>query len=104
MSILIKKFYKQLCNYFKGFHEIKLSEIFNDWNKLEIFWLILSVTILAIISITTTQDYLVLTTVATITGMINILLIAKGKILNYFFAFVNNLTYAYICYNQGIFG
>ncbi|WP_372357269.1 hypothetical protein [Francisella orientalis] len=33
--------------------------------------------------------------------MLNLLLVAKGKILNYFFAFVNNLTYAYILLYSG---
>ena len=78
--------------------------MFNDWSAFEILWLIVSVGTLAVISILTTNDYLILTTIATITGMLNILLVAKGKILNYFFAFVNNLTYAYVCYSQGIYG
>ncbi|MBK2357663.1 nicotinamide riboside transporter PnuC [Francisella hispaniensis] len=101
---VINNFFSQLANYFRGFKNIKLSNIFNDWNIFEILWLVISVTSLGIISILTTNDYLVITTIATVTGMLNILLVAKGKILNYFFAFINNLTYAYVCYEQGIYG
>ncbi len=104
MNITIKSFYTQLLNYLKGFSDIKLTNIFDDWNKYEILWGMVSVLILAIVSLTTTDEYLVLTTIATITGMLNLILIAKVKILNYFFAFINNLAYAYLCYQQGIYG
>ncbi|MBK2093934.1 nicotinamide mononucleotide transporter [Francisella philomiragia] len=104
MTRVLSEFFSQLSAYFKGFRNISCTQIFNDWNIFEIVWLIASVSILAVISILTTDDYLVLTVIATVTGMLNLLLVAKGKILNYFFAFVNNLTYAYICYTQGIYG
>lgn len=81
---VINDFFSQLANYFRGFKNIKLSNIFNDWNIFEILWLVISVTSLGIISILTTNDYLVITTIAIVTGMLNILLVAKGKILNYF--------------------
>ncbi len=101
---VINDFFSQLANYFKRFKNIKLSSIFNDWNIFEILWLVISVTSLGIISILTTNDYLVVTTIATVTDMLNILLVAKGNILNYFFAFINNITYAYVCYSQGVYG
>jgi len=104
LSFVIKNFYTQLYNYLHGFSKIKISNILLGWNKYEILWGILSVTILAVVSVKTTDDYLILTTIATITGMFNLLLVAKGKVLNYFFALINNLTYAYICYQQGIYG
>lgn len=104
MIQVINNFFFQLSNYLKGFKKVSPTKVFDDWKILEILWLFASVGILAIISILTTEDHLILTTVATVTGMINMILIAKGKILNYFFAFVNNLTYAYVCYLQGIYG
>ncbi|MED7819747.1 MULTISPECIES: nicotinamide riboside transporter PnuC [unclassified Francisella] len=101
---ILSNFFLQIFNYLKGFRDIELGKIFSDYNAFEILWLICSVVVLGLISILTTDKYLVLTTIATVTGMLNLFLIAKGKILNYFFAFINNLTYAYVCYQQGIFG
>ncbi|MED7787976.1 nicotinamide riboside transporter PnuC [Francisella sp. 19X1-34] len=104
LNQILYNFFSQTSNYFKGFKDINLKNIFDDYNSFEILWLICSVGVLGLISILTTDKYLVLTTIATVTGMLNLFLIAKGKTLNYFFAFINNLTYAYVCYQQGIFG
>ncbi|ASG68484.1 nicotinamide mononucleotide transporter [Francisella halioticida] len=97
-------FFSQLSSYLKGFKDIDLRKIFDDYNSFEILWFICSVGVLGFISILTTNQYLILTTIAIVTGMLNLFLIAKGKTLNYFFAFINNLTYAYVCYKQDIFG
>ncbi|AHB99120.1 hypothetical protein [Francisella orientalis] len=51
MTRIINEFFSQLSAYFKGFRNISLTQIFNDWNIFEIVWLIASVSILAIISI-----------------------------------------------------
>ncbi|MFT4693914.1 MAG: nicotinamide mononucleotide transporter [Francisella sp.] len=104
MSVVIRNFYNQLYSYLKSLTKIQLLNVLHDWNKYEILWGILSITMLAVVSITTTDDYLVLTTIATVTGMFNLLLVAKGKILNYFFALISNLTYAYVCYQEGVYG
>ncbi|AFX71155.1 nicotinamide mononucleotide transporter PnuC family domain protein [Francisella tularensis subsp. holarctica] len=48
---VINDFFSRLANYFRGFKNIKLSNIFNDWNIFEILWLVISVTSLGIISI-----------------------------------------------------
>lgn len=101
---IIYNFFSQVSSYLKGFKDISFRKVFDDYNSFEILWLICSVGVLGLISILTTDQYLVLTTIATVTGMLNLFLIAKGKTLNYFFAFINNLTYAYVCYQQGIFG
>ena len=70
MSIIVKNFYNQPNGYLVGFSKIELLNILDDCNKYEI----LSITILAIVCITTTTDeYLILTTIATITGMFNLL-------------------------------
>ncbi|AJC48767.1 nicotinamide mononucleotide transporter [Allofrancisella guangzhouensis] len=101
---VFQKFFVQVGGYLINIKPIKLSEIFKGWSVFELGWLILSVVLLGLISIFTTEQYVVLTTIATVTGMVNIFLVAKGKILNYFFAFINNLTYAYVCYAQGVYG
>ncbi|GAB4222035.1 MAG: nicotinamide riboside transporter PnuC [Francisella sp.] len=100
----MKSFVLQLADYFRGFRDLRLQNIFDDWSIYEILWLVSSVAGLGFISILTTSDYLVVTFIATVTGMLNLVLVAKGKVFNYFFAFINNLTYAYICYVQGIYG
>ena len=101
---VIKNFYDQLYKYLKGLSRIQLLNILSDWNKYEILWGVTSITTLTIVSIMTTDDYIVCTVIATVTGMFNLLLVAKGKILNYFFALISNLAYAYVCYKQGIYG
>lgn len=104
MQTAILDFFSQVFNYLKNLKKAKLKDVFNDWNIYEIAWLFLSTIILACISFITADKYLTLTLVATVTGMLNLVLIAKGKILNYFFAFIYNLTYAYFCLLEGIYG
>ncbi len=104
MITIASQFFDQVLNYLKGFRSYKFSKMFSDWNTFEILWLFSSVIILFLISYYTADSYLFLTLTATVTGIINMILIAKGKVINYLFAFVNNSLYAYICYLDGIYG
>ncbi|AIT10179.1 nicotinamide mononucleotide transporter [Candidatus Francisella endociliophora] len=101
---IFKNFISQLTTYFKGFRNIRLTNIFNGWSTLEIVWFVTATLTMLFISAYTAQQQVVLTIVATVTGITTILLIAKGKVLNFFFGLINNLTYAYVCYSQGIYG
>lgn len=101
---ILRDFFSQVSDYLKGFKSFDITKMFYDWNVFEILWLIISVGSLGVISVLTTDNYLILTTVATVTGMTTIILIAKGKVLNFFFGLINNLAYAYLCYSQGIYG
>lgn len=102
--IVISQFLIQTQTYFKGFKKVQLSKVLDDWSSFEILWLLSSIVLLTFISYLTADSYLTLTLIATITGIINLILIAKGKVLNYLFALVNNLAYAYMCYLDGIYG
>lgn len=42
--------------------------------------------------------------VSSLTGMICVILVAKGKISNYYFGIVQTATYAYISYTYGLYG
>ncbi len=81
---------------------IKIKEYFSDWTKFEITWLILSTIIMISLSIAWGDTPIAL--ISGITGIIGVVLCAKGKISTYFFATINVALYAYICYNSALYG
>lgn len=75
-------------------------------NTLGVFdWvLILGIIALNIIYSLLQQEVDFLGTVAAVTGVICVVLVAKGNILNYFFGFINVALYAYISFNAQLYG
>jgi len=75
---------------------------FKDWNWFEKLWL-LAFTLVNIWLFFVWHDTWIGLT-ASLSGMICVVLVAKGKISNYYFGFVNVVTYAYIAYQNKYYG
>ncbi|USK40778.1 nicotinamide riboside transporter PnuC [Cytobacillus firmus] len=76
--------------------------IFKNWTRFEIIWLI-TFTLVNIYLFFAWSDSL-LGLISSISGMLCVVLVAKGKIANYYFGIVQTLTYAYIAYGYGLYG
>jgi nicotinamide mononucleotide transporter len=75
---------------------------FKDWNLFEKSWLLIF-TLINLYLFFVWHDTL-LGLVASLTGMICVVLVAKGKISNYYFGIVNVIAYAYISYQSRYYG
>ena len=98
--MLINNFKKTFILYQGGI--VLLTRIWKDWSMFEKIWLS-SFTAINIYLFFAWQDSLI-GLVSSITGMICVVLVAKGKISNYYFGIVQSATYAYISYTYGLFG
>lgn len=76
--------------------------IFRGWTRFEIGWLLIF-TIVNFYLYYAWQDSLI-GLVSSISGMLCVVLVAKGKISNYYFGIVQTVTYAYIAYGYGLYG
>jgi nicotinamide mononucleotide transporter len=76
--------------------------IWKNWTKFEISWLF-TFTMVNIYLFFAWSDSLI-GLVSSISGMLCVVLVAKGKIANYYFGIVQTLTYAYIAYGYGLYG
>ncbi|MRH43339.1 nicotinamide riboside transporter PnuC [Aquibacillus halophilus] len=73
-----------------------------DWTRFEKLWLLVF-TLINIYLFFAWSDSLV-GLIASISGMLCVVLVAKGKISNYYFGIVQTVTYAYIAYGYGLYG
>jgi nicotinamide mononucleotide transporter len=99
---IINNFINQSKQYFSGWDACSAKTFFNDWNILEISWLVIATLIILVISIISGDLGLAL--VVALTGIWNNILIAKGKVVNYIFGVINNALYAYISFTTQIYG
>lgn len=76
--------------------------MFKDWTLFEKVWLGVF-TLVNIYLFFAFKDSL-LGFISSITGMLCVVLVAKGKISNYYFGIVQTSTYAYIAYTYGLYG
>lgn len=81
---------------------MKTKNYFSDWTIFEISWLILSTLIMLTLSIIWQDSPMAL--ISGLTGIISVVLCAKGKISTYAFACVNVGLYAIIAYQNRLFG
>lgn len=77
-------------------------KILKEWSLFEISWLLIF-TIINIYLFFAFDDTLI-GLAASLTGMLCVVLVAKGKISNYFFGAINTALYAYLSYKQQLFG
>ena len=80
----------------------KLKKFFADWSRFEKCWLILSTLIMIILSIVWGDSLLAL--ISGITGILGVVLAAKGKVSTYFFATVNVAIYALLTFQNHLYG
>jgi len=79
-----------------------LGEYFKDWNWFEKIWLLAFTAVNIWLFFAWHDTWIGLT--ASISGMICVVLVAKGKISNYYFGFINIAAYAYIAYQNKYYG
>ena len=80
----------------------QLKRYFDDWDLYEKIWLFLFTIIIISLSFYWEDSFIGI--LASLSGIWCVVLIAKGKILNYYFGIVNVIAYAYIAYNQQYYG
>ena len=81
---------------------MKTKNYFSDWTLFEISWLIISTLTMLTLSIIWGDSPMAL--ISGVTGIISVVLCAKGKISTYAFACVNVGLYAIIAYQNRLFG
>ncbi|HLP79407.1 MAG TPA: nicotinamide riboside transporter PnuC [Acidobacteriota bacterium] len=79
-----------------------IAEYFKDWNTFERAW-IASFFVINLYLFFAWHDT-ILGLVTSLTGMLCVVLVAKGKISNYYFGLVNILGYSYISYTNKLYG
>ena len=80
----------------------KIKKFFTGWSKFEITWLVLSTLIMIVLSIIWGDSTLAL--ISGITGILGVVLAAKGKVSTYFFATINVAIYAFLTFNNHLYG
>lgn len=80
----------------------KNKKFFAGWSKFEITWLVLSTVIMIALSIIWGDSTLAL--ISGITGILGVVLAAKGKVSTYFFATINVAIYAFLTFNNHLYG
>lgn len=73
-----------------------------DWTRFEMGWLAIF-TMINIYLFFAWEDSLI-GLISSISGMLCVVLVAKGKISNYYFGIIQTATYAYIAYGYGLYG
>lgn len=79
-----------------------IKDYFKDWTFFEKTWLLLSTLIILVLSLYWKDT--IIGTIASLTGIWCVVLLAKGKISNYYFGIINCITYAYVAYNYRYYG
>lgn len=80
----------------------KIKNYFSDWTVFETSWLVSSTVLIVSISIISGDNLVGL--IAALTGIVSVVLCAKGKIENYFFGIINAITYLYMSLLNNLYG
>lgn len=76
--------------------------IFKGWTKFELMWLGIFTIINLYLFFAWEDSFIGL--VSSTAGILCVVLVAKGKIANYYFGIIQASTYAYISFNYGLYG
>lgn len=79
-----------------------LKNMFKEWTTFEVCWLL--VFFAANLYLYFAWNDTLLGLISSLAGMLCVVLVAKGKISNYFFGIVQTSSYAYISYGYGLYG
>jgi nicotinamide mononucleotide transporter len=79
-----------------------MKNILKDWTLFEKTWLAVFTLIILSTGFIFKDTWLGIT--ASLTGVLCVVLVAKGKISNFFFGAINTALYAYISYKTGLYG
>ncbi|MBK2027346.1 nicotinamide mononucleotide transporter [Allofrancisella guangzhouensis] len=102
LSKIVRNFYIQTYTYFAGFRDFKKEDAFDGWSKKEIVWLFICILLTAMTSILTQAESIIF--IYSLLGIINLILVAKGKLLNYFVGVVSCFLYAIISLQNQVYG
>lgn len=80
----------------------KIKNYFSDWNKFEIAWLIFLCSFMTFVWFVNGDTPFML--ILTLTGSLNLVLGAKGKIAGLYFAIINSSLYAIQCLGIPLYG
>lgn len=80
----------------------RMKEYLSEWTLFEKLWILLFTGVTVYLYFAFEDTLLGL--VSSITGMLCVVLVAKGKISNYFFGFIQTVTYGYIAFGYGLYG
>ncbi|WP_042275061.1 nicotinamide riboside transporter PnuC [[Clostridium] dakarense] len=78
------------------------KSVLNDWTLFEKTWLIVSTITMIALSVIWKDSLVAL--ISGVTGIIGVVLCAKGKISTYFFATINVALYAWLCFGNKLYG
>lgn len=79
-----------------------MKRYFGEWTLFEKLWLVVFTAVNLYLFFAWKDTLLGLT--SSLTGMLCVVLVAKGKISNYYFGIIQSGTYAYISYTYGLYG
>lgn len=79
-----------------------IKKFFHGWSAFELAWLVLSTVIMIALSIIWGDSTLAL--ISGITGILGVVLAAKGKVSTYLFATINVAIYAWLTFNNHLYG
>lgn len=82
--------------------EIWMNKVWGGWNRFEIGWLALFTSIAVVLTVLMKDSVFGFTVF--ITGVLCVVLAAKGNLMSYVFGMYNTLGYAYVAYANGLFG
>lgn len=82
--------------------KIKFSNYFNSWSLFEKLWLSIATVLIIALSIFWKDNLIGIIT--SLTGVWCVILVAKGKILNYYVGIINVILYAYISFGWAYYG
>jgi len=80
----------------------RIKEYFKTWDLYEKIWLLISTIIIVTLSIYWKDS--IIGVIASLTGIWCVVLIAKGKISNYYFGILNVTSYAFVAFHQQYYG
>lgn len=80
----------------------KIKEYFEDWTTFEKYWVSIFFIVTIYLFFAWHDTWIGL--VASLTGMACVVLVAKGKISNYYFGFVNIFAYSYVAFQNQYYG
>lgn len=105
---VLVEFRTNTVDYFKSQKHVQLKNYFNDWTTWERLWLIISTVAITVASIWTWDPTNLMGSwaalISSITGIWCVILVAKGKISNYIWGFINVVLYAYAAYTWKLYG
>lgn len=79
-----------------------MKTLFSGWKPFELAWLAIST--IVILTLSFIWDDTLLGTVASLSGIICVVLVAKGKISSFYFGIINAATYGAVAYSYQLYG